>query len=143
MQDHYTVKKIMQIIKHYHININNLQDMVREQFKSVGVSQYGVESSLPKGNNISNVVEQEAIRRIENIKFWAEMMTDIVYIQDRRYRVTDEKQAMILNLYLSGYSTSQVAEVMQMDRTWVHRNLVKIAQAIKSYPQEEATKTTN
>lgn len=143
MEDYYSIKKIMEIIKYYHINMTNLQNMAMQEIKSVGVSQYGVESSLPKGTQTSNVTEREAIRNVEQSKFWSGIITDIKYLQARWHRVTDEKLAMILNLYLTGYRTGDVAQIMQMERSWVYRNLEKIANIIKGYPQEEATKTTN
>ncbi|MBP1971596.1 transcriptional regulator [Virgibacillus natechei] len=138
----YTTKKIMQIIKYYHINVQNLRDMQQESMKSVGVSQYGLEASLPKGNDIKSVVENEALRRIENTKFWAEIITDIKYLQDRWDRITDEKEAQILSLRLSGYRTTDIAEIMKMTRSGVHRTLERIACRIKSYPQVYATHST-
>lgn len=142
MED-YTVKRIIQIIKCYHINVQNLKDLQREEMKSVGVSQYGIEASLPKGNNISSVVENEALRQIENTKFWAETITDIKYLQDRWNRITEEREAQVLSLYLDGFKTSDVAEIMKMNRSGVYRMLERIACQIKSYPQASATDSTN
>ena len=138
----YSIEKILQIIKYYHVNIQNLRELERDM-RSVGVSQYGEESALPRGNKISNVVESEALRQIENSKFWAEIITDIKYLQDRYHRITDEQEAMVLNLRMDGYSVSDIAQIMKMDRSNVYRILKSIAKQIKGYPQENATNSTN
>lgn len=142
MTKDYSVDKILQIIKYYHVNIQNLKTLERDM-RSVGVSQYGEESALPRGNKISNVVESEALRQIENSKFWAEIITDIKYLQDRWHRITDEQEAMVLNLRLNGYSVRDIAQLMKMDRSNVYRMLKSIAKQIKGYPQANATISTN
>ncbi|RDW17622.1 hypothetical protein CWR48_13990 [Oceanobacillus arenosus] len=139
---YYTTKKVMEIIKYYHIDTQNLRWM-QEDKKSVGIAQYGIEATLPKGNGFSSVVENESIRQIENTKFWAEKITDMKYLQDRWYRITDEKEATVLQLRLNGYSISHIAELMKMERTGVYRMIERIACQIKSYPQVSATDSTN
>ena len=142
MTQDYSINKILQIIKYYHINMQNLKVLERDM-RSVGVSQYGEESALPRGNKISNIVENEALRQIENTKFWAEIITDIKYLQDRWHRITDEQEAMVLNLRLSGHSVRDIAQLMKMDRSNVYRMLRSIAKQIKGYPQANATNSTN
>lgn len=142
MTKDYSVEKILQIIKYYHVNIQNLRELERDM-RSVGVSQYGEESSLPRGNKISNIVENEALRQIEKTKFWAEIITDIKYLQERWHRITDEQEAMVLNLRLNGYSVRDIAQLMKMDRSNVYRMLKSIAKQIKGYPQANATISTN
>lgn len=132
----------MQIIKYYHINIQNIKEL-QEDMKSVGIAQYGDMAALPHGNNISSVVENEALRRIEDTKFWSRVITDIKYIQDRWYRVTDEQEAKVLSLRLDGYSVNDIAHLLKMDRSNVYRMLRKIARRMKGYPQEGATESTN
>ena len=142
MTQDYSVEKILQIIKYYHINMQNLKVLERDM-RSVGVSQYGEESALPRGNKISNIVENEALRQIEKTKFWAEIITDIKYLQERWHRITDEQEAMVLNLRLNGYSVRDIAQLMKMERSNVYRILRSIAMKIKGYPQENATNSTN
>ena len=141
-KDHYSINKILQIIKYYHINIKNMKELQIEA-RSVGVSQYGVEASLPKGNKISNVIEQEVIRQIENTKFWSDMATDIKYIQDRLHRVTDEQEAKALHLRLDGYSVVDIAKLLGIERAHVYRLLRNVARTIKGYPQGKRTNDTN
>src|SRR5690606_8486322 len=142
MTQDYSINKILQIIKYYHIHMQNLKALERDM-RRAGVSQYGEESALPRGNKISNIVENEALRQIENTKFWAEIITDIKYLQDRWHRITDEQEAMVLNLRLSGHSVRDIAQLMKMDRSNVYRMLRSIAKQIKGYPQANATNSTN
>lgn len=131
---YYTVKKILEIINLYHININNVRDLTRD-IASVGVAQYGIESSLPRGNTISNIVEKEALRQIETNAFFAQMMTDIKFLQDRWDRVTNEQEAQILSLRLTGYSVRDISERLKISRKSVYLKLENIARTIGGYPQ--------
>ncbi|BAM46332.1 hypothetical protein [Amphibacillus xylanus] len=141
-EDPYSINRILKIIHMYHINMKNIKEMEQE-LSSVGVSQYGIEATLPKGNAISKVVENEAIRLVESSRYWSETVTDMKYIQDRWHRITDEKEAMILNLRLDGLSMSEISRIVNMDRSHLYKVLRKIARTIKGYPQVYATDTTN
>lgn len=141
-EDYYSIKKIMQIIKYYHINIRNIREL-QQDMKSVGVARYGEDSALPTSNKFSSVVENEVLRQIENTKFWSELITDMKYLQDRWGRITDENDAKILSLRLDGYSVSDIAYLMKTDRSNVYRSLKRIARQIKGYPQASATDSTN
>ena len=138
----YTVDKILSIINSYHINVNNVREISREM-ASVGVSQYGVESSLPKSNAISNVVEKEAMRQMEMSTFFADMITDMKYLQDRWDRVTEETEAQILAMRLSGYSATDISMRLKMSRKNVYLKLRNIARIIGGYPQSNYTNYTD
>lgn len=123
--------------------MNNIKTLTNDM-KSIGVAQYGIEASLPKSQGgFSSVVENEVMRQIENTKFYAEMITDMKYIQDRWHRITNEKDALVLSLRLDGYSVGDIAEITNMDRSSVYRVIERIACQIKSYPQDCATDATN
>src|SRR5699024_3311278 len=138
----YTVDKILSIINSYHINVNNVREISREM-ASVGVSQYGVESSLPKSNEISNVVEKEAMRQMEMSTFFSDMITDMKYLQDRWDRVTEENEAQILAMRLSGYSATDISMRLKMSRKNVYLKLRNIARIIGGYPQSNYTNYTD
>lgn len=141
-EEYYSISRILKIIHMYHINMKNIKEMERG-LASAGVAQYGIEATLPKGNAISKVVENEASRLADSSRYWAETVTDMKYLQDRLYRINDDKEAMILNLRLNGISIAEIGYIMKLDRSNVYRNLRKIARVIKSYPQESATNATN
>lgn len=142
-EDYYSVNRILKIIHTYHVNMKNIKEMEQGLNASVGVAQYGIEATLPKGNAITKVVENEAIRQVDNSRYWAETITDMKYIQDRWHRITDEKEAMILNLRLNGITVAEISYIMHMSQSGIYKCLRKIAKTIKSYPQEKYTDSTN
>lgn len=129
---YYSINKILEIIKNYRVNMNNIRNQ-NNDLSSVGVSVYGVEASLPKGNGTSDIVATEAFRLIEGTKHFANIKTDMKYLQDRWHRVTDEKQAMVLSLSLDGLSVEEIANIQEVSRSSVYRTLTNIAEVIKGY----------
>ena len=127
---YYSVDKILEIIKMYHVNIKNVHNFSKEM-ASVGVAQYGIEASLPKGTNISDIVEKEAIRQIEGNKVFAEIITDIKYLQDRWDRVTNDTDAHILKLRLDGLSAHDIGQILNRTDRMIHIRLRRIAETIK------------
>lgn len=124
--NYYTPKKIMEIIADYHINIKNAHNMKYETV-SVGIAQYGDDAGMPRSGGITRSVENEALRQIENTKYWSKKLTDIKYIQDRWYRITEEKDARVLSMRLDGMSVSEIADAEKRDRSSIHRQLTAIA----------------
>lgn len=139
---YYSPQKVLEIINEYYNSLNCIQHVSKEH-ASVGVSQYGIEAVMPKGNNISNVVEKEALRQLEDTKYFAEMYTDIKYLQDRLYRVRNEQDAIILKFKLDGYSAIDISRIMNCSRDNVHKRLRTIANTIVSYPQANYTNYTD
>src|SRR5690625_3247017 len=94
---YYSVDKILQIIKDYHRNIELLNER-KKYHASAGVSQLNEEATLPRANTLSDVTANEAIRHVEDSKFIADIKTDIKYLHDRLDRITNERDAQILNI---------------------------------------------
>jgi len=128
---YYTVNKTMEIIKYYHVNIDNLKE-IHQEMASVGVAQYGIESSMPRASTISNVVQSEALRRVEDTKMWAGMITDIKYLQDRWCRITDERESRVLSLRLDGLSMLEIANIEGMERSGVYRILIRVCKKLST-----------
>lgn len=127
----YTVGKILDIMKNYHVYKGNLQ-IDAKRYASVGVAQYGIEASLPKaqGGN-SDVVATEALRGMDELPMFALMRTDVKYIDDRLYRVTDEADIEILGLRLEGQTIRDIGAITGFSKSKVHRRLVNIAKIIQ------------
>lgn len=125
----YTVKKILELIRMYHVNINNIKKRQRE-YQSVGVS---VISDMPKANNISDTVANEALRLIRDDRMFQLIESDVKYIQDRLDRVTEKEDAIILSMRLNGRSVRDIAEMHNVSERTIHRRLEKIAMLIQGY----------
>ena len=125
----YTVKKILELIRMYHVNINNIKERQRE-YQSVGVS---VISDMPKANNISDTVANEALRLIRDDRMFQLIESDVKYIQDRLDRVTEKEDAIILSMRLNGRSVRDIAEMHNVSERTIHRKLERIAMLIQGY----------
>lgn len=126
----YTTDKVVEIINSYHRNIKLLKEF-RKDYASVGVAQGGIESVMPRGKGTtSDVVANEAIRQLENNDYFAEVRTDIKYLQDRLYRVTDEEDAIILSNRLDGAEVVTIACMMECSERKIYDRLRKIAKII-------------
>lgn len=121
----YTPSKVKDIMKYYHININNLKNEYGNEMRSFGVS---VITDMPRGNGrTSDVVADTALKLIDNNRIYAEMLTDIKYLQQRWHRITDEIDAQILQLRISGYSVTDIAEILKMGKRTVYDRIDGIA----------------
>lgn len=129
---YYSVDKILDLIKMYHVNIEQIKSWQRE-YASVGVTVYDEEATLPKGNQISDTVANEAIRLVNDDIVFNMIETDVKYIQDRLDRVTEKEDAVILSMRLSGYSVQDIANVHSVTTRTIHRRLEKIAMLIQGY----------
>ncbi len=98
--------------------------------KSVGISLI---TDMPSGNRLSDNTANEAIRLHDHSISQKETITDIKYLQQRTHRITDEKDARVLNLLMQGYNMREVAEITQQSRQSVHYRLDAIAKDI-CYP---------
>lgn len=130
---YYTVDKVLEIIRGYSNNIQNAKESM--EYASVGVAQYGIEATMPRGNTTSDVVANEAIRMVTGTGYFANMITDIKYLQDRWDRVTNEKDATVLNLRLDGLSSAEIGQILGCSERNVNIVLRRVAETIISCPQ--------
>lgn len=131
---YYSVNKILEIMKMYSIYKENVRNYKREH-ASVGVAQLGIEATMPKANTISDVVADEALKHVEDVHIFAEMKTDIKYLEDRWHRVTGEQDEKILSLRLDGYSAWQIARVSRCSERKVYNRLESIARMIGGFAE--------
>ena len=127
---YYDIPKVLEIINHYHAYKENI-DEYKYIYSSVGVAQGGIESTLPKAQGqTSDTVANEAINAIEGNKAYANIVTDMKYIENRWHRVTDERDAMVLNYRLEGYSAIEIAQLLRCTDRTVRTRLYNIAKVI-------------
>src|SRR5699024_918970 len=125
----YTVNKVLDIIKNYHHNITILKEY-RRTMKSVGVAQSGIESVMPKAQGgTSDPTGNEAVRLAGDASYFAELATDIKYLQDRLDRVPKEYEA-ILDLRLTGHTVREIAFLQHRSYSHINKSLKHIAECI-------------
>lgn len=125
----YTTQKVLDIIKNYHHNITILKEY-RRTMKSVGVAQSGIESVMPKAQGgTSDPTGNEAVRLAGDASYFAELATDIKYLQDRLDRVPKEYET-ILDLRLSGHTVREIAFLQHRSYSYINKSLKHIAECI-------------
>ena len=125
----YTVNKVLDIIKNYHHNITILKEY-RRTMKSVGVAQSGIESVMPKAQGgTSDPTGNEAVRLAGDSSYFAELATDIKYLQDRLDRVPKEYET-ILDLRLLGHTVREIAFLQHRSYSYINKSLKHIAECI-------------
>lgn len=131
MTEHYTIDRVVKIIKYYNDNLRYTQTILEDALQSVGVAQYGIESVMPKASGTSNPVEKQVIRSIKANQTVADKLTDMKYIQDRLYRIDDERDAIIIYSMMSGKNQQEVATMLDISRQSVNDRLKNIARTLK------------
>lgn len=127
---YYDTSKVLEIMENYHIYMANITGSPEREYSSVGVTVYDEEAILPRANTISDVTANEALRGIDELPVFAQMRTDLKYINDRLDRVTVKRDIEILGLRLEGLSVRDIALAVGISKTHVHRRLVNIAECI-------------
>ncbi len=86
--------------------------MMNEVNQSI-TGQYGIEGSLPHGKNgKSDPVAQEAIRREKKSKWIEKLERQVLYVQERIYIITNEREKAVLECLLDGMSIRAIARHM-------------------------------
>src|SRR5699024_2448120 len=125
---YYNRKKVLEIIKNYRINMQAIQDN-KKCYASVGVAQGGIESVMPKASGVtSDPTANEAIRQT-SYDYFAQLQTDIKYLQDRLNRVPDRLRDT-LDLRLAGCTVQEIYHHTKKSQATIYRELNEIADSV-------------
>ncbi|MFE6167029.1 helix-turn-helix transcriptional regulator [Viridibacillus arvi] len=102
----------------YHWMIEAIKELVEEN-KSIDapIASYGDEASLPKGNNISNPVYQEYLRREKRMQRIKEYAKKVTFIQSVSNIITEDRKAEVLYWLLEGKSMRWIGNQMGLSHT--------------------------
>lgn len=93
-------------------------ELSKTDFK--GTSQYGIQATLPTGKGlVSKALESEVIRRNDKSERMIDFANKVVFINDRRDRITDEKEKIVLDCLLDGLSLTATSKHMGISRSMV------------------------
>lgn len=133
----YTKEEIYDFILNYRSNLiarNRLRQEYIEVIAGGNISQYGLESSMPKASGgTSDPTFQEIARLIKQDKMIDRLEHRVLYIQNRWGRIIEsenEVQAIIFNLVLSGRSFRYISDAVQLDMRAVKKNLEEVAEKL-------------
>ena len=126
----YTIEKIMDLINNYPFYIKRIIKLRERYLTEVAggnISQYGIESSLPKpqGNN-SDPVYNEMQRLLKMDKELSRLEYKVRYIQNRSERVVDERLGLVFNMRLSGKTYQEIADELEVTKPRVNQLMNEI-----------------
>lgn len=120
----------MDLINNYPFYIKRIIKLRERYLNEVAggnISQYGIESSLPKpqGNN-SDPVYNEMQRLLKMDKELSRLEYKVRYIQNRGERVVDERLGLVLNMRLSGKTYQEIADELEVTKPRVNQMMNEI-----------------
>ena len=126
----YSTEKIMDLINNYPFYIKRIIKLRERYLNEVAggnISQYGIESSLPKpqGNN-SDPVYNEMQRLLKMDKELSRLEYKVRYIQNRSERVVDERLGLVFNMRLSGKTYQEIADELEVTKPRVNQIMNEI-----------------
>lgn len=126
----YTIEKIMDLINNYPFYIKRIIKLRERYLNEVAggnISQYGIESTLPKpqGNN-SDPVYNEMQRLLKMDKELSRLECKVRYIQNRGERVVDERLGLVFNMRLSGKTYQEIADELEVTKPRVNQMMNEI-----------------
>ncbi|MEH7251908.1 DNA-binding response regulator [Neobacillus niacini] len=119
----YNKFQIYGILKDYFWMLREIQRLDRELTKTDfrGTAQYGIEASLPHGQGIvSQAIENEVIRRSKKSDNMVEYARKVNFVNERFYKITDEKEKVILDCLLDGMSIIAISKHLGLSRRRVN-----------------------
>lgn len=128
--EQYSTEKIMDLINNYPFYIKRIIKLRERYLNEVAggnISQYGIESSLPKpqGNN-SDPVYNEMQRLLKMDKELSRLEYKVRYIQNRGERVVDERLGLVFNMRLSGKTYQEIADELEVTKPRVNQMMNEI-----------------
>ena len=131
----YTTEQIARMIKEYQMNVKIVAKLRKEYIEDVcgaSIAQYGIEATLPKPQGqTSDPILREVQRLMKQDTVIAKYEAKVRYIQNRWDRITDEKQAMIFNMVLSGVAYDKIAKTVELSAQRIHQIINEIAEILK------------
>ncbi|PUZ30844.1 hypothetical protein [Staphylococcus arlettae] len=119
----YTPTEVKQLITDYHW-MRRLIDHQVYEYDSTSIGQYGIESTLPKGQGSTG--DKVLVRVIKNDKDkrkTQELIEKVAFIDDYEHLITNDKNYHILQLLKQGEKINTIAMLMKVDRKEVYRKL--------------------
>lgn len=136
--EQYTVEDIYKMILEYRNNLlarNRLQKEYIDVIAGGNISQYGIESSMPKASGgTSDPTYNEINRLLRQDRVIDRFEKKVLYIQNRWDRIIerqDEMRAVIFNQALNGNSLTEITEITGYSYAKVRHNLLECAKLLQ------------
>lgn len=103
---------------------------------SVGSAQYGIESTMPHGNGISNPTQKAAEQLLLKDGALKRVQAKIDFIDERSKRVHKNQHIVTLVLRTEGYTCQYIANILNVKRTRVQNIINEMAQLMCKNDEE-------
>lgn len=106
------------MLSDYHWMVTTLKELEEEnKTVSASTSKYGLEATMPKGNDISNPVHGEFLRREKRLSRIAEYKAKVSYIQSVIDVINTDRESEVLYWLLEGKSMRWISKRMGLSHT--------------------------
>lgn len=129
-----TREKALELIHNYYSNANQLLkyiDEYGEEIKGANISQYGIESSLPKSNDVNTTpFLYEINRRAKKDRMCEKLGQKMRPVQMAKQFIGDETEELVLEMRMDGKSLKKIHEVTGKYKREQYKIFDKIADDI-------------
>lgn len=132
----YSTSDVLQMMKMYKDNKQELQEKQRDYIMGLSsrgmVARYGWEATMPVGigGGHSDPVADHVLSR-EDMDLKIMLLENYTrYLENRQFRIMDDRRAMIYSLRLQGYSVSRMGVITGYSERKIYRLLRECAELI-------------
>ena len=131
----YTADYFLDIMRNYKMYQETLSQQ-DELLPSVGVSQYGEESSMPRSGGVTSTVERVAISLADNPFF--KRRAESLDRYDRALSLVQHDSSLldihfvVVNLSMRGFRTEDIAGIVDVSQRTVQRKLRDVAECMSN-----------
>lgn len=137
----YTPKDVIGMLRTYSKDVEMRDRLTHEceqerNTSSVGSAQYGIESTMPHGNGISNPTQKAAEQLLLKDGALKRVQAKIDFIDERSKRVHKNQHIVTLVLRTEGYTCQYIANILNVKRTRVQNIINEMAQLMCKNDEE-------
>lgn len=127
-------KKALELIHNYHSNSNQLIRYIEEYgdlIKGANISQYGIEATLSKSNDVNTTpFLYEIERRMKKDRMCEKLGVKLKPVQMAKQFINDETEELVLELRMDGKSLKRIHEITGVNKRDQYKIFDKIADDI-------------
>ncbi|WP_436867354.1 hypothetical protein [Mammaliicoccus sciuri] len=130
-------KKALELIHNYYSNSNQLIKYIEEygdMIKGANISQYGIEATLSKSNEVNTTpFLYEIERRMKKDRMCEKLGLKLRPVQMAKQFMNDETEELVLELRMDGKSLKRIHEITGINKRDQYKIFDKIADDIVKY----------
>lgn len=136
----YTRREVLGMMKEYKNNLEILHRLVEDRIKEVDstrISNYGIGSSMPNGNRISDRVFMAVNDNLKEDRVVQNFKRKIEYINNHIDCVENYKLSLVLSLRLEGRTSKEIGKIFGVGGSRISNMLTEIAEIMLEADKEK------